>query len=289
MLEKNFKKSKVYYKECECEFCGKKFNTQNGKNGHIRYCKLNPNKKEAWNKGLKSETNKIVQNYTQKSKETKSSDDWKKNHSVWNKGLTKETSSSVKKYAIKQFITKNKKEWKQNFKDSIYEKYKGKHWMQIEEFKEKYKKAIYSKYGVYNVMEVASIYKKASENRYLKKDYIFPSGKIVKVQGYEPYAIDFLLNDYPESDIITDAEDMPFISYEQEGKIHRYYPDIYIKSENKIIEVKSVYTIKDNIKKNILKYKAVISAGFKFECWIINNRKLEEKIYDLQRFYENVE
>jgi len=35
---------------------------------------------------------------------------------------------------------------------------------------------------------------------------------------------------------------MPEIWYEFEDKRRRYYPDIYIKSQNKIIEVKSDYT-----------------------------------------------
>lgn len=41
-------------------------------------------------------------------------------------------------------------------------------------------------------------------------------------------------------------------------KIFTYYPDIFIPKENKIIEVKSIWTYNVNLEKNILKQKASI-------------------------------
>ena len=50
--------------------------------------------------------------------------------------------------------------------------------------------------------------------------------------------------------------------------IHRYYPDIWIKSINKIIEVKSSYTYKCNLIKNINKALITRKLKFYFEFWI---------------------
>ena len=53
------------------------------------------------------------------------------------------------------------------------------------------------------------------------------------------------------------------------GKQHRYYPDIYIISENKVIEVKSEYTMSKNIEVNLLKMKATLDKRIGFEFKII--------------------
>ena len=42
--------------------------------------------------------------------------------------------------------------------------------------------------------------------------------------------------------------------------------------ENKIIEVKSIWTYNVNLEKNILKQKASINNGYNFEFWIFNNK-----------------
>jgi hypothetical protein len=58
-------------------------------------------------------------------------------------------------------------------------------------------------------------------------------------------------------------------SYKFENSEHTYYPDLYIISENKIIEVKSEYTFKINEKKNLAKEKVCLQQGFKFEFYIL--------------------
>jgi len=61
---------------------------------------------------------------------------------------------------------------------------------------------------------------------------------------------------------------MPEIKYFLNNKEKRYYPDILIKSENLIIEVKSDYTYKKDLIKNILKALATRKLGYDFEFWI---------------------
>jgi len=50
-----------------------------------------------------------------------------------------------------------------------------------------------------------------------------------------------------------------------EDKRRRYYPDIYIKSQNKIIEVKSDYTFHKDYEKNLAKAQGVLALDYDFE------------------------
>lgn len=111
-----------------------------------------------------------------------------------------------------------------------------------------------------------------STGRY--KEIIMPSGKIVKVQGYEDMAVFKLLKDYDETDLYIGAinihKEIGLIKYKWNNTIKKYYPDIYIKSENKIIEVKSPFTfnLKEDI--NYAKKDACILMGLNFSFMIID-------------------
>jgi hypothetical protein len=99
-----------------------------------------------------------------------------------------------------------------------------------------------------------------------------PSGIVRKVQGYEPFALMDLLKQYTEDDIYTDRKTVPRISYQINEMSKYYFPDIYIKSQNKIIEVKSTWTYKckyDNIQ---AKAEATRHAGYDYEIWIYDQK-----------------
>lgn len=130
------------------------------------------------------------------------------------------------------------------------------------------KQAIFNKFGVYNVMHHPEI--SELPQRYRWKKYTMPSGKIVNVQGYEPKALDDLLQIYNENDIIIKRKDMPVLWYilPNEDTLHRYYPDIFIPKDNLIIEVKSEYTYKQYITKNKAKEQSVITAGYNYKLLI---------------------
>ena len=51
-----------------------------------------------------------------------------------------------------------------------------------------------------------------------------------------------------------------------------YYPDIFIKSENLLIEVKSKYTFDLHKEKNLTKQQEYIKQGYNFEFKIYNNK-----------------
>lgn len=131
------------------------------------------------------------------------------------------------------------------------------------------------KYGVEWVMQNALIAEKSLRLRFKRKEYLYPSGRIDLVQGYEPFALNNLINIelITEGHIITSRTKVPEVWYiDNNDKKHRYYVDIYIPSQNRCIEVKSVYTASLTPDILLLKKQAVINNGYQFEMWIYDSK-----------------
>ena len=157
-------------------------------------------------------------------------------------------------------------------KQTNLQKYGVENPMRLENIKQKLKQTNLQKYGVENPMQIASISEKQFNNSFKYKTYKYPNGDTIKIQGYEPIAIDILLNiGYKQEDIVTSKQIIPEIWYKDtENKKHRYYCDIYIPSENRIIEVKSTWTYNKELHSNILKAETCKAEGYNFEFWIID-------------------
>lgn len=128
------------------------------------------------------------------------------------------------------------------------------------------------RFGVPSAMQYEAIFNKKQEASFKKKEYIFPSGKEVKIQGYENLALDILLEDHNEDDIIVEKGLPEIWYYDSEGVKRRYYPDIFIKSTNTLIEVKSDFTMKSNFYINLLKAHYSKMNGFAFKFMIFNGK-----------------
>jgi hypothetical protein len=113
-------------------------------------------------------------------------------------------------------------------------------------------------------------YEKTTRKTYNYKEFTFPSGKTRKVQGYEHFILKELLKIYSEEQILTDRRDVPKIEYYYKQK-RRYYPDIFIPHLNKVIEVKSFWTLQLGYVKNMLKSIAA-KKNFDYEIWIYNEK-----------------
>lgn len=109
------------------------------------------------------------------------------------------------------------------------------------------------RYGVRHPMQNFKIFQKVMRSRFKIKKYTTRSGRVIKYQGYEDVVLKFLLEDMKinESEIFVDRSSIPKIFYFNPllNKISRYYPDIWIKSHNLLIEVKSIFTF--NIKTEV--------------------------------------
>lgn len=173
---------------------------------------------------------------------------------------------------------------KEKIKQTNLEKYGVEHPMQSYEVRKKRSKTFIEKYGsseitssqhfkdiciekfgVENPTLNTDILEKAQNNSYLKKEYKWKTGEISIVQGYEPIILKELEESgYTFNDIFTSPKDMPKIYYMFENKKRRYFPDIYIPKENILIEVKSEWTLNNNLDINEIKFQAVKDAGFNF-------------------------
>jgi DNA repair protein RadC len=116
---------------------------------------------------------------------------------------------------------------------------------------------------------------------YLKK-YIFPSGKEIKIQGYENFAIDELIkNNINEFDIITGCRNVPEIWYNDiNGKKRRHFVDIFIPSQNKCIEIKSTWTFKKQKDNVFLKKQAAKDLNYLYEIWVYDNKGNKLELYN---------
>lgn len=145
------------------------------------------------------------------------------------------------------------------------------------------------KYGTDHPIQNIEIFDKIFKGSFKLKDYKLPSGKIVKVQGFENLALDILLKTYKEEDLLIEHKDIEnrigWIFYKDKQGIERkYYSDIYIISENKIIEVKSDWTYKNKKEINLLKQQACLNMGLNFEFMVFNNKKqllIEQEVKNL--------
>jgi len=172
----------------------------------------------------------------------------------------------------------------QEIKNKCYEtnlkKYGSKHFSQTNEFKNKVIQTNLEKYGVPHHSQNAEVSENMIKHAYNKKQYKLPSGKIILLQGYENFMLDYLLlvENIDENDIITNRTDVPEIWYlDKNGKNRRHYVDFYITSQNKCIEVKSNWT--NQSKNNVTeKQEYAKKMGLLYEIWIFDkNGKILDK------------
>lgn len=189
----------------------------------------------------------------------------------------------------KELIQARKNSWIVNKNEQLEkryttntEKYCVKHVMQNKNIKEKLLKTIsessFYKFDRINKSKETNFLKyggwfcstaECQDKKYQTKDFIFPSGKVVKVQGYEPKCINDLLNQgHSEKDIIVGNLDIEkyigkILYIGLDKKEHRYYPDIYVPSLNLVIEVKSLYTLSQDFEINNKK-SAILESGLNY-------------------------
>lgn len=174
----------------------------------------------------------------------------------------------MEKYGVEYSL--QSQELKEKSRRTCMKKYGVEFSVQSEEFKEKIKKTCMEKYGVEHHLQCPEILAKNQKSAHSRKEYLFPSGRKIQVQGYEHIALNSLLHTYTEDDIQTSFENRLTIQYYINDKKHAYFPDIFIPSENLIIEVKSTYTYDVQKDKNELKAQACIDKGYKFQFYIID-------------------
>lgn len=171
------------------------------------------------------------------------------------------------------------------FEETNIKKIGVKYPIQNKEIFNKLKKTNLSRYGVEHAPQNSIISEKQIINSFISKDYKLPSGKILKCQGYEPFALDKLIKEdgVGEEDIITSRIEVPEIWYckqsnqdkldnQDNQKLSRHYVDIFIPSQNFCIEVKSTWTFSKITEDILAKQKAGKELGYKYEIWIFDSK-----------------
>jgi hypothetical protein len=80
------------------------------------------------------------------------------------------------------------------------------------------KAASNERYGCDYPMQNDDIHDRSTKNSKRVRDYILPSSKVVRIQGYEDWAIELLLKTYSEDKLFFNNKDKPKIKYIFENK-----------------------------------------------------------------------
>jgi hypothetical protein len=178
--------------------------------------------------------------------------------------------TTLKRHGVEHYSQSN--DWKEKTLKTNMERYGVSNSNKTKETRDKIKATCLARYGVEHPAQCQEIMEKTQKNAKKYKEYKMPSGTIRKVQGYEPFALNELLKIYQEDDIITDRKNIPRITYIINDKKKYYFPDIFIKSINTIIEIKSTWTYQSKIDNIHEKENATKMAGYNYEIWIYDGK-----------------
>ena len=166
------------------------------------------------------------------------------------------------------------KEIRDKQKATNFEKYGCENVSQNKEIRDKQKATCLERYGCENPAQNPELSERASKNAYKAYDYIFPSGRIERIQGYEKFMLNDLLQKeaIQEDDIVVARSAVPTVWYkDNNGKKRRYFVDCFVKSQNRCIEAKSTWTASISEDIIYLKQQALKDAGYKCEIWIYDS------------------
>jgi len=161
-------------------------------------------------------------------------------------------------------------------KETCLEKYGVEHPQQSHVIRDKVKTTCLERYGVEHPMQNTEIFEKMMKTRFKRKPYTFKSGETIECQGYEPWALKDIEDNYNYSyEDYMNEPDVQFWYDTNDGKKHRYHKggDIPFLKENKLIEVKSPHTFYADFYVNLLKAQCVLENGYDFEFWVYDNKK----------------
>lgn len=140
------------------------------------------------------------------------------------------------------------------------------------EVKAKIRQTMLDRYGVKHALQNKELFNKNLKSSFALKDYKL-GNRVVRVQGYEPQALDYIQNKkkIKAKDIVCGSgSNVPSVEYKYKGKWYVYHPDIYIRSLNRLCEVKSAYTYLSDLRRNEAKRKACLKAGYNFTFLVMD-------------------
>lgn len=137
---------------------------------------------------------------------------------------------------------------------------------------ERKKVSYQEKYSVDNPMQDSKINETSNINRYKFKAVDIHGRRFSHLQGFEPQGITYLIEQMNiDVNDIQSGRKVPTVNYKFDGKNKTYFPDMYVDSENLLVEVKCEYTYQNDLEKNKAKREAAIKAGYNYKTIIFAN------------------
>ena len=171
----------------------------------------------------------------------------------------------MEKYGSEHYVTSD------HCKEQMMEKYGSEFFITSK----KYREVMMEKYGAESAMQCPELFRRAQQSSsFFRKAYVTPDGKTYMVLGYEGCAMDDILKEEGIKTMYAGEDpEIPVFQYVgEDDKTHFYYPDIYIPEENRVVEVKSVYTYNRDPEKTLCKALKV-SENYLFELRLYNDKK----------------
>ena len=181
--------------------------------------------------------------------------------------------TNLHKYGV-EFIGQSP-EIKHKIKQTNLDKYGSISPLNNPDIRKKAQNTLLNKFGYINVMQNPTIAEQANKNKFKSKDYTLPSGNILKIQGFEHFALNDILNidNIDENDIINGCSNVPEIWYfDTHGVKRRHFVDIFIPTLNKCIEVKSDWTFEKGGENIFLKQQAAKNLGYLYEIRVYDTK-----------------
>ena len=184
----------------------------------------------------------------------------------------------MKRYGVDHSMKMD--ETKRKTRETNQKNYGCDHPLQNQDMKDMIKATNIIRYGVEYPNQSVEVQAKSQKTGLKYKLYTAPSGIQRNIQGFEHFALDILFNEMnlEEDDVHTDRKAVPRICYDNNTRY--YFPDIWIESLNKIIEVKSTWTYKLHKESNIKKWVATVGEGHTMEFWIFTNKGIRTVVTD---------
>lgn len=140
----------------------------------------------------------------------------------------------------------------------------------FEAYRDKSAATCIEKYGVRHPLQNKKVLEKVWKSQYRLKLFALPSGRVIKLMGYEPQVLNYLMNieGFCEDEFEFDL--IPIFLY---GDKQLYFPDFYIPLHNLIIEVKSLWTLKNSLIITKQKQEAVERSNYNYRLIVWDDKQ----------------
>ena len=215
----------------------------------------------------------------------------------------KQVATTIKRHGVDNGYKKDGV--RQKSQNTMMERHGSLNPMQANEAKEKYKATCLERYGVNNPFK-SKLVRQKSKNTMLErygveyasqhpellvkiqdgghryKNYLLGQ-RIVKVQGYEDQALDYVRSygvKVKQITVSTESRALTFPYTTRDGKEKIYVPDFYIKRKKsgrptQVVEVKSIWTLtqsKQTFQNNVEKAKAVVGSKYDYVLMLMDGK-----------------